>query len=74
MTDTRTTIIARETRAERIERALDRMTAHIPGTKGLGPKDRAERLHAEMERRIADAKHALRYGHWNEQNEWVSEP
>jgi hypothetical protein len=43
--------------------ALDRiaaLTAPIPSTKGLGPKDRADRLHAELERRIALAKDAQR--------------
>lgn len=46
-------------RAARIEAAMHRMTLPVPGTKGMGPKDRADRLHAELERRIADAKAAL---------------
>lgn len=48
-------------RAERIERALTALTEPPPSTKGLGPKDRADRLHAEMLRRIAAAKEALRW-------------
>jgi hypothetical protein len=48
------------TRQERMEQALQALTQPIPGTKGLGPKDRAERLHAELERRIQIAKDAIR--------------
>ena len=38
--------------------ALHRLLAAVPGTKGLGPKDHADRLHAELERRITIAKAA----------------
>jgi len=49
------------TRAERIEEAMHRMVAPIPSTKGMGPKERAQFLHAELERRIAIARDVLRY-------------
>lgn len=38
--------------------AISDLSAPIPGTKGMGPRDRANRLHAELERRIAIAKGA----------------
>lgn len=53
------TIILSETREERIERIMWVLAHGVPGTKGLGPRDRANRLHAELERRIALAKSAL---------------
>jgi hypothetical protein len=40
--------------------ALHKLNVPVPGTKGLGPKDRAQRLHAEFERRIAIASEALK--------------
>ena len=49
-------------RADAMTLALRRLAAPIPSTKGMGPKDRADRLHAELERRIADAKQALGIG------------
>jgi Protein of unknown function (DUF2384) len=58
---TETTVLLMETRAERIERAMNALTFSVPNTKGMGPKDRALRLHAELERRIALAKDALKY-------------
>lgn len=48
-----------EDRHERIERLMHILTWSVPSTKGLGPQDRADFLHAEMERRIAIAKRAL---------------
>lgn len=54
-------IIAYAKRAERIEHAMRKLTAPVPSTKGMGPADRAQRLHAEMERRIAIAQEALRH-------------
>lgn len=53
-------VVSREDRAERMERALRDLALPVPGTKGLGPSDRAQRLHAEMERRRAVATEALR--------------
>jgi hypothetical protein len=58
---TETTVLLHETRADRIERAMNALTHPVPSTKGLGPKDRADRLHAELERRIALAKESLQY-------------
>lgn len=46
-------------RLERFEAALHRLQAPVPSTKGMAPKDRAQRLHSEMERRIAIARDAL---------------
>jgi hypothetical protein len=43
-------------RKERMDRALFILTQPVPSTKGMAPKDRALRLHAELERRIAIAK------------------
>lgn len=54
-------IIAFAARAERIEAAMHKLTLPIPSTKGMGPVDRAQRLHAELERRIAIAREALRH-------------
>lgn len=39
--------------------ALGQLMAPIPGTKGMGPQDRAQRLHAELERRIKIAVTAV---------------
>ena len=47
---------------ERMRVALHKLTFPVPGTKGLPPKDRAARLHAEAERRIIVAKEALVHG------------
>ena len=55
-------VIARETRAERIERAMHAMTAGPPSTKGMGPRDRAECLYSDILRRAGLATEALRYG------------
>ena len=55
------TVIAYATRAERIEVAMHKLMAPIPSTKGMNPRDRANRLHTELERRIAVAVDALRY-------------
>jgi hypothetical protein len=41
--------------------ALSACATSVPSTKGLGPKDRADRLHAEMERRIRIASDAKRF-------------
>ena len=57
-----TLCISRLSRAERMELALAQLAAPPPGTKGMGPKDRADRLHAEMVRRGALAREALRHG------------
>ena len=54
-------VIAYAARAARIESAMLRLTQHVPSTKGYGPKDRAEFLHAELEGRRALAKEALRF-------------
>lgn len=40
--------------------ALEQLGAPIPSTKGMDPRARAQRLHAEMERRIRIAREALR--------------
>lgn len=58
---TETTVLLLETRTERIERVMNWLTFPVPSTKGMGLKDRANRLHAELERRIALAKEALEY-------------
>jgi hypothetical protein len=52
-------VFVRESRAERIERVMGDLTAPVPSTKGMPPKDRANRLHAELERRIQVAKDVL---------------
>ena len=54
-------IVEYAARAERIEIAMHKLAAGVPGTKGLGPKDRAELLHAELERRVAIARDALTF-------------
>jgi hypothetical protein len=46
-------------REERMTAALQHLCAPIPSTRGMGPKDRAQRLHAELERRIGIATKAL---------------
>lgn len=45
---------------DRMASALRKLSLPIPGSKGMGPIDRAALLHAELERRIATAKDALR--------------
>lgn len=61
-------VIMRPSREQLLEQALLRLTGHIPSTKGMDPKTRAQRLHAELERRIALAKDALRIdGQGNDQ-------
>jgi hypothetical protein len=40
--------------------ALHRAAAPIPSTKGMNPAERAQRLHAELERRIRDANEVIR--------------
>lgn len=52
-------VIVSATPEERMRVALYGVATPIPSTKGMGPKDRANRLHAELERRIALAKEAL---------------
>lgn len=42
--------------------ALSQVLAHLPSTKGLDPKDRAARLHNELERRRGIAREALKEG------------
>jgi hypothetical protein len=52
------TIIVKPTREELMRQALGRLSAPVPSTKGMDPRTRADRLHAELERRIAIAKAA----------------
>lgn len=52
-------IIAPPDREAVLRQALARHTAHIPSTKGMAPAERAQRLHAELERRIQAAREAL---------------
>ncbi len=40
---------------------LSELAAPAPSTKGMTPAERAQRLHAEMERRAARAKYALQW-------------
>lgn len=54
-----TPTIWRASREERLEIALKQIAHPIPSTKGMGPKDRAQRLHVELERRIAIARNAI---------------
>ncbi len=49
---------------DRMTSALYKLAEPVPGTKGMGPKDRANRLHAEMERRIAIAREVLPFNLW----------
>lgn len=44
----------------RMAAALAQLGAPAPSTKGMDPKARAQRLHAEIERRIRIARDALR--------------
>jgi hypothetical protein len=44
---------------ESMRAALARLSRPIPSTKGMAPKDRAQRLHSDLERRIAIARDAL---------------
>jgi len=53
------TVILTPTREERLVSALHAVSAPIPGTKGFNPRERAQRLHAELERRIRIARDAL---------------
>jgi hypothetical protein len=46
-------------REERLTTSLQHLCAPAPSTKGMGPKDRAQRLHAELERRIGIATKAI---------------
>ncbi len=43
----------------RLRAALDTLLGWTPNTKGMDPKARAQRLHAEFERRTAAARAAL---------------
>jgi hypothetical protein len=45
---------------QRLHIAIRAMSAPMPATKGLGPTDRAQVLHNEMERRIILARDAER--------------
>ena len=54
------TMIITPTREEQLVTALRQVAMPIPGTKGFNPKERAQRLHAELERRIQIAKDVLR--------------
>jgi hypothetical protein len=47
---------------EVLRRALSAACSPIPSTKGMSPKERAQRLHAEMERRIAAGRLVLHGG------------
>jgi hypothetical protein len=47
------------THGDRLVAALLQLNERMPSTKGMGPKDRANRLHSELERRIAIARDAL---------------
>ena len=40
---------------------LTALTVAVPSTKGMGPKERAQRLHAEMEKRIELAKNVEQF-------------
>lgn len=42
-----------------LRQRLIELAAPIPSTKGMGPKDRADRLHAELLRRIKVAREAV---------------
>ena len=55
-----TLMLEKPSREQLLQRALARLAAPIPPTKGMDPKSRAQRLHAELERRIAIAKEAAR--------------
>lgn len=59
VSDEPTLIIAQPTLEERLIQLVRQMRAPIPSTKGLAPRDRAERLHAELERRIALSQEVL---------------
>lgn len=52
-------IIERPTEAALLRLALAKLSLSVPSTKGMGPKDQALRLRAEMERRIKIAQDAL---------------
>ena len=43
----------------RLRRTLIHLAQPIPSTKGMAPKDRADRLHSELQRRIKAATEAL---------------
>lgn len=63
LTDRSATIIVLQTREERLQSALYVLARAVPSTKGMAPKDRAQRLHAELERRIRIAKEAVKQVH-----------
>jgi hypothetical protein len=54
-----TITIWRMSSEEQLQAALHKLSAPIPSTKGMGPKERAQRLHSEIEHRIAIARAAL---------------
>ena len=54
--NTRPTEDALRADVERLRRALDSLMVPPPGTKGMGPKDRADRLYAAWLGRISSAK------------------
>ncbi len=43
-----------------LRQRLIELATPIPSTKGMAPKDRSDRLHAELERRIKIAREAIR--------------
>lgn len=52
-------LVAMEGEVQRLRTALGAFAAPLPGTKGMAPQDRADRLHAEFERRIVAARRVL---------------
>lgn len=63
LTDRPATIIVLQTREDRLQSALYVLARAVPSTKGMAPRDRAQRLHAELERRIKVAKEAVKQVH-----------
>jgi hypothetical protein len=57
--DQNNAIVWQESRDEKLRRLLLTLTYPVPSTRGMGPADRANRLHAEIERRIARADEIL---------------
>lgn len=50
---------AMEGEVQRLRTALGALSAPVPSTKGMAPGDRADRLHAEFERRVVAARRVL---------------
>lgn len=55
-------LVELEDEVRRLRQALAAACAPLPSTAGMGPPDRAQRLHAEFERRVVNMRRALDAG------------